>query len=232
MGVATLVPNHLAIIMDGNGRWAQKRGLPRIAGHREGVKAVERVISACLKRGIKYLSLYAFSTENWKRPEAEIRGLMTILRLYFFIKLKKLKWAGVRIRVAGRWWELPYDADKFVKLAIEETIDNNKMQVILHLNYGGRREILDAVSALIGRVDVDRISEEDFKKFLYIPDVPYPDLLIRTSGEKRISNFLLWQIAYTELYFTDTLWPDFGEDELDMAIAEYNRRKRRFGGLG
>ncbi len=230
--MATLVPNHLAIIMDGNGRWAQRRGLPRVAGHREGAKAVERVISACLKRGIKYLSLYAFSTENWKRPEAEIRGLMAILRLYFFVKLKKLKWAGVRIRVAGRWWELPYGADKFVKLAIEETVENDKMQVILHLNYGGRREILDAVSALIRRGILDRISEEDFKKFLYVPDVPYPDLLIRTSGEKRISNFLLWQIAYTELYFTDTLWPDFGEDELDMAIAEYNRRKRRFGGLG
>ncbi|MCD6362958.1 MAG: di-trans,poly-cis-decaprenylcistransferase [Synergistetes bacterium] len=218
--------------MDGNGRWAQRKGLPRIAGHREGVKAVERVISACLKRDIEYLSLYAFSTENWKRPESEIRGLMTILRLYFLVKLRKLKWAGVRIRVAGRWWELPYGVDRFIKLAMDETKNNTKMQVILHLNYGGRREILDAVNAMIGKEDLGEVTEDIFKSFLYIPDLPYPDLLIRTSGEKRISNFLLWQIAYTELYFTDTLWPDFGEDELDMAIADYNKRKRRFGGLG
>ncbi len=228
--MATLIPVHLAIIMDGNGRWAERRGLPRIAGHREGAKAVERVVFASIKRGIKYLSLYAFSTENWKRPEAEVRGLMNILKLYFLMKIDRLKWAGVRVRVGGRWKELPQDVVKIIELAVDETKANDKLHLIVYLNYGGRREIVDAVNSILG--DGKRmVDEESFRSFLYIPDVPDPDLVIRTSGEKRVSNFLLWQIAYAELYFTETLWPDFGEDDLDAAIADYNKRKRRFGGL-
>lgn len=228
--MATLIPVHLAIIMDGNGRWAERRGLPRIAGHREGAKAVERVVFASIKRGIKYLSLYAFSTENWKRPEAEVRGLMSILKLYFLMKIDRLKWAGVRVRVGGRWKELPQDVVKIIELAVDETKANDKLHLIVYLNYGGRREIVDAVNSILG--DGKRmVDEESFRSFLYIPDVPDPDLVIRTSGEKRVSNFLLWQIAYAELYFTETLWPDFGEDDLDAAIADYNKRKRRFGGL-
>jgi len=216
--------------MDGNGRWAERRGLPRIAGHREGAKAVERVVFASIKRGIKYLSLYAFSTENWKRPEAEVRGLMSILKLYFLMKIDRLKWAGVRVRVGGRWKELPQDVVKIIELAVDETKANDKLHLIVYLNYGGRREIVDAVNSILG--DGKRmVDEESFRSFLYIPDVPDPDLVIRTSGEKRVSNFLLWQIAYAELYFTETLWPDFGEDDLDAAIADYNKRKRRFGGL-
>jgi len=216
--------------MDGNGRWAERRGLPRIAGHREGAKAVERVVFASIKRGIKYLSLYAFSTENWKRPEAEVRGLMNILKLYFLMKIDRLKWAGVRVRVGGRWKELPQDVVKIIELAVDETKANDKLHLIVYLNYGGRREIVDAVNSILG--DGKRmVDEESFRSFLYIPDVPDPDLVIRTSGEKRVSNFLLWQIAYAELYFTETLWPDFGEDDLDAAIADYNKRKRRFGGL-
>ncbi|KUK13605.1 MAG: di-trans,poly-cis-decaprenylcistransferase [Synergistetes bacterium] len=231
MGLATLVPFHVAIIMDGNGRWAKKRGLPRIAGHREGAKAVERVIYASLKRGIRYLSLFAFSTENWKRPEPEVYGLMNILKVYFLTKIEILKWAGVRIRFGGRWWELQTDLVNLIEKAIKSTEKNKKLDVIVYLNYGGRQEILDAVASIISQGNGSLLSEETFRSHLYMPDVPDPDLLIRTSGEKRISNFLLWQLAYTELYFSETLWPDFGEEELDSAIAEYNRRERRFGGV-
>jgi len=188
------------------------------------------LFSPSIKRGIKYLSLYAFSTENWKRPEAEVRGLMNILKLYFLMKIDRLKWAGVRVRVGGRWKELPQDVVKIIELAVDETKANDKLHLIVYLNYGGRREIVDAVNSILG--DGKRmVDEESFRSFLYIPDVPDPDLVIRTSGEKRVSNFLLWQIAYAELYFTETLWPDFGEDDLDAAIADYNKRKRRFGGL-
>lgn len=229
--MATLIPNHVAIIMDGNGRWAKSKGLPRIAGHREGAKAVERVVYASLKRGIKYLSLFAFSTENWKRPEQEVKSLMNILKLYFLTKIEKLKWAGVRIRFGGRWWELSPDLVSLIRRAMEVTEHNDKLHLIIYLNYGGRREMLDAVNSIIAKEGFPVMTEESLRSYLYLPDVPDPDLLIRTSGEKRISNFLLWQIAYTELYFTDTLWPDFGEDDLDAAIAEYNKRERRFGGL-
>lgn len=228
--MATLIPEHVAIIMDGNGRWAQSKGLPRIAGHWEGAKTVERITLASIKRGIKYLSLYAFSTENWKRPEPEVSGLMRILQIYFLTKLEKLKWVGVRLRAAGRWRELPPEVVHLIEIAVEETRKNDKLHLILHLNYGGRREIVDAVNSLISK-PIPNVDEETFKGFLYLPDVPDPDLVIRTSGEKRISNFLLWQIAYAELYFTDVLWPDFSEEDLDRAIADFNRRKRRFGGL-
>lgn len=229
--MATVIPNHIAIIMDGNGRWAKNKGLPRIAGHREGAKAVERVVYASLKRGIRYLSLFAFSTENWKRPEQEVKGLMDILKLYFLTKIEKLSWAGVKIRFGGRWWELSSDVVDLIKRAMEITEHNDKLHLIIYLNYGSRREILDAINSIIAKEASPIISEECLRPYLYLPDIPDPDLLIRTSGEKRISNFLLWQIAYTELYFTETLWPDFGENDLDAAIAEYNRRERRFGGL-
>ncbi|MCS7233187.1 MAG: polyprenyl diphosphate synthase [Synergistetes bacterium] len=226
-----MIPAHIAIIMDGNGRWAKFRGLPRIAGHKEGAKAVERVVYASLKRGIKYLSLFAFSTENWKRPRLEIDSLMSILKIYFLTKIEKLKWAGVKIRFGGRWWELSSDIVELIKRAMEITESNKELHLIIYLNYGGRREIIDAINSMILSKSPSLVSEEDLRPYLYVPDVPEPDLLIRTSGEKRISNFLLWQIAYTELYFTETLWPDFGEDDLDAAIADYNRRERRFGGI-
>jgi len=231
------LPRHVAIIMDGNGRWAKARRLPRTEGHRVGIgEAVPEVIDAALAIGLKYLTLYAFSTENWRRPRAEVTFLMNYNRTWILDQRDRLNAKGVRIRFIGRRAErrLPR---KLVALADETEIltqHNRKLDLTIALNYGGRAEVVDAVKQLAklvekGDVVPDDITAKDIAAHLYAPDVPDPDLIIRTSGEKRISNFLLWQGAYAELLFTETLWPDFRTEQLYEAIAEYQRRVRRFG---
>ena len=223
------VPVHLAIIMDGNGRWAQKRGLPRIVGHKHGVKAVEKIVRAASDRGIRYISLYAFSTENWKRPKTEILGLMGLFKYYIKLKINELKKENVRLRFSGRLQDLPPSILDILRRGEESTRSGTKIDMIVCLNYGGRQEILDAVAKYITLDTKNPLNEDLFRSFLYLPDVPDPDLIIRTSGELRLSNFLIWQSSYSELYFTDTLWPDFDEKELDKALASYNERDRRYG---
>lgn len=223
------VPVHLAIIMDGNGRWAQKRGLPRIVGHKHGVKAVEKIVRAASDRGIRYISLYAFSTENWKRPKTEILGLMGLFKYYIKLKINELKKENVRLRFSGRLQDLPPSILDILRSGEESTRSGTKIDMIVCLNYGGRQEILDAVAKYITLDTKNPLNEDLFRSFLYLPDVPDPDLIIRTSGELRLSNFLIWQSSYSELYFTDTLWPDFDEKELDKALASYNERDRRYG---
>jgi len=228
------VPEHVAIIMDGNGRWAKKKGLKHIEGHKEGSKAVERTIKAAKKFGIKYITLYAFSTENWKRPKDEVEGLMCLLKDFLSENLEMINKEGVRIKTIGRTDALPYPTRKTLLNAIEKTKNNTLGTVILALNYGGRSEIVDAVKkiaqdVLDKKIKVNKIDESVFPKYLYDSEIPDPDLLIRTSGEFRISNFLLWQISYSEIYITDVLWPDFNEDELAKALESYKGRERRFG---
>lgn len=230
------LPRHIAIIMDGNGRWAKRRGLPRTYGHRQGTKAVRRVIGACLELGIKYLTLYTFSTENWKRPASEVKALMRLLEEYIDKREQLLpQYEKVRVRIIGRWWELPNPLPAKLRTLMEETKDHKGLTLTLAINYGGRREILDACRKFVedslkaGKVkDVD---EEGFRNYLYDPELPDPDLLIRTAGEFRVSNFLLWQLSYAEIYVTRKLWPDFNKLDLLNAIRDYNRRERRFGGL-
>jgi len=228
------LPRHIAIIMDGNGRWAQKRGLPRLEGHIAGVGAVRRVVEACRDLGISYLTLYTFSTENWRRPKEEVEGLMLLLREQLRLQTPELKETGVRVIVIGKREELPLVLQEQIRQSEEETAQNHDLYLILAINYGGRAEIVNACKTLIEAVkkgERNDIDEATFPSFLYTKDIPDPDLLIRTAGEKRISNFLLWQIAYSELYITDTLWPDFTKDDLLLAIEDYRRRKRKFGGL-
>lgn len=229
-----LLPKHLAVIMDGNGRWAEARGLPRIAGHREGIKSVREMISLCLELGIPALTIYAFSQENWKRPTTEINALMGLLEHYLSTERNKLIEQGVRFRTIGRTESLPTSALQWVRTAEQETGRLEKLQLIVALSYGGRSEIVDAARGLSrdvqeGKVQPEDIDESVFAQYLYAVDLPDPDLLIRTSGETRISNFLLWQLAYTELYFTPTLWPDFRRRDLLLALLEFQRRERRFG---
>lgn len=231
-----LVPRHVAIIMDGNGRWAKRRGLPRPAGHRAGVRALREVVSACGELGIQYLTLYAFSTENWQRPAAEISSLMELLVESFAGYAEELDANKVRIKAIGRLDELPRRAREVVEESVERTAANDGLTVIFALNYGGRREIVDAVRAIAedvlqGRLRPAEIGEETIHNHLYTGDIPDPDLLIRPSGEMRLSNFLLWQTAYTEIWITKVLWPDFGRKELLEAVYEFQRRERRFGGL-
>ena len=223
-------PTHVAIIMDGNGRWAQRRGLPRIEGHRRGALKAEKVVEWAVELSIKYVTFYTFSTENWKRPREEIEYLFSLLVKLLRQKLKKMIEEGVRIRFAGVIEELPKEVANFCRECEEKTRHNDKIHAILALNYGGRREIVDAFNRAIEN-GVMRLDETQFRNWLYLPDVPDPDLVIRTSGEMRISNFLLWQIAYSELYFTRVLWPDFTKQDLLRAIEDYERRQRRFGGL-
>jgi len=225
-----LKPTHVAIIMDGNGRWAQRRGLPRIEGHRRGALKAEKVVEWAAELSIKYVTFYTFSTENWKRPREEIEYLFSLLVKLLRQKLKKMIEEGVRIRFAGVIEELPKEVANFCRECEEKTRHNDKIHAILALNYGGRREIVDAFNRAIEN-GVMRLDETQFRNWLYLPDVPDPDLVIRTSGEMRISNFLLWQIAYSELYFTRVLWPDFTKQDLLRAIEDYERRQRRFGGL-
>ena len=220
---------HIGIVMDGNGRWAKSRGLPRLMGHREGVKAVERIVRAAKEFGIKYISLYAFSTENWKRPKSEVMGLMGLFRYYTLLKVKELNAENARLRFAGKLSELPENVLRILKDAEKATENNTAIQMIVCLNYGGRQEIVDAVNRLIAEGAEPPITEEMLRGYLYLPDVPDPDLLIRTSGELRMSNFWLWQGSYSEYYFTDKYWPDFDKDDLEAAISDYYGRERRYG---
>jgi len=221
--------NHIGIIMDGNRRWARSRGLPAILGHREGVKAVERTLIAAKELGIPCVSLYAFSTENWKRPKSEVLGLMGLLKYYLKLKLEELNQENARIRFAGNISVLSEDIQEILLDAEQKTRNNDSMQLVVCLNYGGRQEILDAVNKMIGDGVSLPVTENLFRQYLYLPDLPDPDLLIRTSGELRMSNFWLWQGSYSEYYFTDKYWPDFGKPDLEMAIADYYRRERRYG---
>ena len=228
------VPRHVAIIMDGNGRWAEARGLERNAGHRAGLESVREVVRAAHDLGVEYLTLYAFSIENWNRPREEVSELMRLLEHYLEEELAEAMENGVRVRSIGRLDRLPPSTRQAVQRAIEQTSGNGNMELLFALSYGGRSEIVDAARRLIreaelGHVDPDRLDEKTFASFLYEPDVPDPDLLVRTGNEYRVSNFLLWQIAYTEIYTTSVMWPDFRREHLEAAIAEYHSRERRFG---
>jgi undecaprenyl diphosphate synthase len=228
------LPRHIAIIMDGNGRWAQARGLPRIAGHRSGAEAVRRTLEAAGQLGIPYLTLFGFSSENWKRPLDEVDDLMGLLRHYLRGEIAELHRKGVRLRVIGDIERLAPDIIAMIRHAEALTRDNDGINLTIALSYGGRAEIVAAARAVAaqvaaGRLPLDRVDEEAIARHLFTADLPDPDLLIRTSGEQRISNFLLWQCAYAELVFTKTLWPDFGRADLEQAIAEYGGRERRYG---
>ncbi len=229
-------PIHVAVIMDGNGRWASRRGLPRIEGHRRGAESVRAVIKAAADMGVKHLTLFGFSSENWKRPSAEILGLMGLLRLYLRKELAELHKQGVRFRVIGERSRLPDDIQELILRAEERTRANQGLNLNLALSYGGRAEIVAATRALAeqvkaGALDPDDITQEKFAAHLDTKGIPDPDLLIRTSGEQRISNFLLWQAAYTEFVFTDALWPDFGGEAFCDAVATFQARERRYGTL-
>jgi undecaprenyl diphosphate synthase len=225
------IPRHVAIVMDGNGRWAEQRGLPRTKGHEAGERALYDVVEGGLEIGLPYLSVYAFSTENWDRPASEVRFLMNFNRTLIRERRDELLERGVRIRFAGRRdWKLPRSVQKEMEAAEEMTARNRKMTLVIALNYGGRAEIVDAVRRLAEERPA-RVTAKSIAKRLYLPDVPDPDLLIRTSGEMRTSNFLLWQTAYAELWFTPVLWPDFNREHLFEAIRDYQKRDRRFGKL-
>ena len=228
-------PRHIAIIMDGNGRWAGSRGLPRVVGHQRGADSVRTAVKACAELGVEYLTLYAFSSENWKRPAAEVQDLMSLLRLYLRRELNELADNDVRLRVIGDTDALDPDIQDLIDDAEERTGDNRGLTLTVALNYGGRNEIVSAVRAVAaqvasGQIEPDAINADYFASFLQTQGTPDPDLLIRTSGEHRLSNFLLWQSAYSELVFTPVLWPDFGREELERSIVEFQRRERRYGG--
>jgi undecaprenyl diphosphate synthase len=230
------LPKHVAIIMDGNGRWAEKHAFPRVRGHRKGAESVRTIVTLCRKLGISYLTLYAFSEENWKRPPHEVNALMKLLGSFLKRELKEMKENGIRLNVIGRTEKLPATTREVLLDTLHQTSQGSKMVLTLALSYGGRQEILDAVQALgrkikSGIMAPDDISEELFSNSLYTSGMPDPDLVIRTSGEYRISNFLLWQISYSEIYVTPTLWPEFGEAEFLKALAEYQKRDRRFGAV-
>lgn len=228
------IPNHVAVIMDGNGRWALARGKKRLAGHRAGVDALERMLGWCKDAGVKILTVYAFSTENWRRPAEEVNGLMKLFSTFIRLKTRKLMREGVRFRVIGRRSDLsPALAASIAR--VEEKTASFEQQLVLAVSYGGRAEIVDAARKLVAEAATGQIRPEDVDEALvgnrlYAPDLPDPDLIIRTSGEQRISNFLLWECAYSEFYFTDTLWPDFSREDFDAALAAYAARDRRKGG--
>ncbi|MCM8782801.1 MAG: isoprenyl transferase [Candidatus Omnitrophica bacterium] len=230
------LPQHIAIIMDGNGRWAKQRGLPRTTGHRQGIKRIKDIVKAASDLGIKYLTIFAFSTENWNRPKKEVNMLMRYMDNFLKKEVKELDRNNIRLIVIGRDKPIPDYLLRRINSVQEYTSYNTGMTLIVALNYGGRQEIVDAVrkyttSVLEKKEDLRNLDEANFSRFLYTPDIPDPDLLIRTSGEQRISNFLLWQISYTEFYFTKKYWPDFTKDDLLEAISEYQRRERRFGSI-
>ncbi len=226
------LPRHVAVIMDGNGRWARERRLPRVAGHRAGIDAVRETVEISARLGIQVLTLYAFSQENWKRPRSEVTTLMSLLREYVRKELRTLMRNSIRLNVIGRLEDLPDGAQKELRRALEETRGNDGLQFNIALSYGGRTEIVDACRALIrSGVDPEDVDAAAFAQQLYTAGQPDPDLLIRTSGELRVSNFLLWQIAYAEIWVTETLWPDFRRAHLFQAILDYQRRERRYGGL-
>lgn len=229
------VPQHIAIIMDGNGRWAKKRAMPRVAGHHEGMKTVRKITKISNELGIKTLTVYAFSTENWKRPKSEVDFLMKLPQEFLGTFLPELIAENVRVEMMGDLSLIPSHTQKAVKQAMEDTKNNTGMILNFALNYGSRGEIVTAVNSIIHDVKngiiKEDVSEEMVSSYLMTKHLPDPDLLIRTSGEKRLSNFMLWQSAYTELWFTDVLWPDFSEDHLLQAVEEYQKRSRRFGGV-
>ena len=229
-----LIPNHIAVVMDGNGRWAKERGLPRTAGHEAGEASLMDCIYGSLELGVNWLSAYAFSTENWRRSPEEVRFLMNFNRDVIRRRRDEMNDMGVRIRWAGRRTKLWRSVIEELETCEKLTAKNSKLTVTMCVNYGGRAEIVDAVSAIAqqvadGKIDPKRVTEKTIKKYLDEPDMPDVDLFVRSSGEQRLSNFLLWQIAYAELYFTDILWPDFKEDDLYEAIISYQKRERRFG---
>jgi len=236
------LPRHIAVIMDGNGRWAQRRHLPRVAGHRAGVESARIIIETCARLNIPALTLYAFSMENWRRPKAEIDFLMRLLRQYLRKELPVIHRNNIRLRIIGRTDQLPEEVQEDVAKGAERTAQNSGMVLTVALNYGGRAELVDAFNAILDRFRKTavngngaladfRVDEETIAENLYTAGLPDPDLLVRTSGELRISNFLLWQIAYAEIYVTETLWPDFRRAELYAALADYQKRERRYGGL-
>lgn len=228
------IPTHVAIVMDGNGRWAKKRHLPRIMGHKAGTDTFKKIVESCSRFGIKYLSVYAFSSENWKRPEDEVKFLMNLFKQLSIREVKNLNKKGAKIKVLGSKKEIPTDVYEHIKSLEEQTQSNTVIQVNILINYGARQEILDAIKKLSKTLtsnEIENLNEKDFSSFLYTKDIPDPDLFIRTSGEYRISNFLLWQLSYSEMVFTDVYWPDFNENELGSILQTYQSRNRRFGGL-
>ena len=229
-------PRHIAIIMDGNGRWARERGLPRIKGHEQGAASVRAVTEACVELGVKFLTVYAFSTENWKRPADEVSALWSLLEQFIAQETPTMMKHGVRLLTIGRTGELPESCQRALRETIELTARNPATTFVLAVNYSARAELVDATRALCreacgGSLDPEQIDENTISRALYTRDIPDPDLLIRTSGEMRLSNFLLWQLSYTEIVVTEKLWPDFGKEDLRAAIAEFQRRERRFGGV-
>lgn len=230
------MPKHIAIIMDGNGRWAKNKGLPRIAGHWAGAEALRDIISTCCKLNIQVLSVFAFSSENWKRPVQEVNAIMNLLLYYLKKEVDSLHKNNVRINVSGDWEELPQRIVEQIKKSLQQTQTNTGLVLNIVLNYGSRKEILTACKKLCKdvldeKINIDNINESIFEDYLYTRNLPDPDLLIRPSGELRISNFLLWQIAYTELWFTKVYWPEFKSEDLLQAIYDFQKRERRYGGL-
>jgi undecaprenyl diphosphate synthase len=231
-----LIPKHIAIIMDGNGRWAQKRGMPRIEGHRQGAKSVRKACEACVEFGVRHLTLYCFSNENWKRPKEELDFLMGLLKQFLVDECKTLIEKNIRLTIIGRREGLPKDVLQEMDIAMEKSKEMNGLHLCLAINYGSRQEITDAVRQIAslvkaGTIDPNLIHEETISQYLYTSATPDPDLLIRTSGEFRISNYLLWQISYSEIWITKRAWPEFGREDMLEAIEDYSRRHRRFGGL-
>lgn len=228
------IPEHIAVIMDGNGRWARKRGLPRVMGHRAGTNATREIVRACGEIGVKYLTIYTFSSENWMRPKKEVKALMSLLVEMIQKEVSELNKNKVRLRAVGDLDALPEKPRKELEEGIRKTADNTGLTLVLALSYGGRREIVSAAQKIArdvknGKIDSDKIDETVFSRYLYDPAIPDPELMIRTGGDMRISNFLLWQAAYSELYITDVLWPSFKKKHLLEAISEFNKRERRFG---
>lgn len=230
-GTKGIVPVHIGIIMDGNGRWAVKRNLPRISGHKEGLEAVRRVVKSADKHGVKYITLYSFSTENWRRPEEEVHFLLSLIEQRLRIEGEELCRNNVKVGFIGRRYELPLSLRTTMADVEKMTEGNTGLTLIFAINYGARQELVDAVKKiLVSGVSAQEVNEELVEKNLYTAGIPTPDLIIRTSGEKRLSNFLLWQASYAELYFTPVLWPDFKEEDFVKALVYYQKRKRRFGG--
>ena len=227
------LPRHIAVIMDGNGRWAQKRHLPRVAGHRAGTQSARTTIETCARLHVEALTLYAFSVENWRRPKAEIEFLMQLLREYLRKEMPLIQRNNIRMRFLGRTDELPEGVQKDTREATEATAGNSGMVLSIALNYGGRAEIVDAMNAILAERNGNKsaVTEDELTKHLYTASLPDPDLLIRTSGEMRVSNFLLWQIAYAEIFVTETLWPDFNRPRLLEALLDFQKRERRYGGI-
>ncbi len=231
------IPAHIGIIMDGNGRWAKKRGLPRVMGHKKGTEATRAAVEKCGELGVEYLTLYVFSAENWHRPENETKFLMNLLIEMLRKEMNNLNKNNVQIHTIGDTQILPESARQELEEAIKKTASNTGLKLVLAISYGGRNEIIQAAKSFFNKLTpgdgsgINSLNEEEFRKHFYMPELPDPELIIRTGGEKRLSNFLLWQAAYSELYFSETLWPDFGKKELTQAISDYNTRERRFGRL-